>query len=230
MTVIQNQWSLLSRRQVHLAHLHTGRVESISIGRVDRLLALHSSEHHCVVRLQSSDVVLLLLEGRLRVADRLDTLAQAILSHQGNDLAGMLLLGVNPTRDLVDGKSIQVGTQLSDLHHSLLNRGDGLLDISNKLGVVKDSTRNLAMATTETKNKVQSGFLLDVVVRQRAAILELLASEDQTLLVRWDAFLVLNLGLDVVYGIRGLHIECDRLSRERLHKNLHGSKADSESH
>jgi hypothetical protein len=34
---------------------------------------------------------------------------------------------------------------------------------------------------------VQRGLLLDVVVSQGAAILQLLASEDQTLLVRGDA-------------------------------------------
>jgi hypothetical protein len=45
---------------------------------------------------------------------------------------------------------------------------------------------------------VQGGFLLDVVIAQGSAILELLASEDKTLLVRRNAFLVLNLALDVV--------------------------------
>ena len=47
---------------------------------------------------------------------------------------------------------------------------------------------------TETEHQVQSGLLLDVVVRESAAILELLASEDQTLLIGRDTFLVLDLG------------------------------------
>ena len=38
-------------------------------------------------------------------------------------------------------------------------------------------------------------LLLDVVVAQRAPVLELLAGEDQALLVRGDALLVLDLGL-----------------------------------
>ena len=38
---------------------------------------------------------------------------------------------------------------------------------------------------------MQRGLLLDVVVRQRAAVLELLAREDQALLVRRDPLLVL---------------------------------------
>ena len=44
-------------------------------------------------------------------------------------------------------------------------------------------------------------YLLDVVVAQSAAILKLLAGENQTLLVGWNSFLVLNLGLDIVDGI-----------------------------
>ena len=38
---------------------------------------------------------------------------------------------------------------------------------------------------------MKSGLFLDVVVGQSAAVLELLAGEDQALLVRRDAFLVL---------------------------------------
>ena len=45
---------------------------------------------------------------------------------------------------------------------------------------------------------MQRRLLLDVVVGERAAVLELLAREDQALLVRGNAFLVLDLGLDIV--------------------------------
>lgn len=41
-------------------------------------------------------------------------------------------------------------------------------------------------------------LLLDVVVRKGTAVLELLAGEDQALLVRGNALLILDLGLDVV--------------------------------
>jgi uncharacterized metal-binding protein len=41
-------------------------------------------------------------------------------------------------------------------------------------------------------------LLLDVVVSQRAPVLELLASENQTLLIRRNAFLVLDLGLHLL--------------------------------
>ena len=47
---------------------------------------------------------------------------------------------------------------------------------------------------------------LDVVVGEGAAILELLTSEDQSLLVRRDALLVLDLGLDIVDRVRRLDL------------------------
>jgi hypothetical protein len=61
-----------------------------------------------------------------------------------------------------------------------------------------------------------SVYLLDVVVRQRAAVLELLAGEDQALLVRGDALLVLDLALHIVDGVAGLDLERDGLAREGL--------------
>ena len=48
-------------------------------------------------------------------------------------------------------------------------------------------------ATTETEHQVEGRLLLDVVVRKSAAILELLAGEDQTLLIGGDTLLVLDL-------------------------------------
>jgi hypothetical protein len=56
-------------------------------------------------------------------------------------------------------------------------------------------------STTEAEDQVEGGLLLDVVVRKSAAILELLSGEDQTLLVRGNALLVLDLGLDIVDGL-----------------------------
>merc|ERR1719335_2094124 len=44
--------------------------------------------------------------------------------------------------------------------------------------------------TTKTEDQVKSRLLLNVVVRKSAAILELLASEDQTLLIWGNALLV----------------------------------------
>ena len=74
---------------------------------------------------------------------------------------------------------------------------------------------------------MESGLLLDVVVGEGSAVLELLTSEDESLLVGRDALLVLDLGLDVVNGVRGLDLEGDGLSSEGLHENLH-STAETE--
>jgi hypothetical protein len=68
---------------------------------------------------------------------------------------------------------------------------------------------------------VKGALLLDVVVRQSAAILKLLAGENETLLVRRNSLLVLNLLLHVFNGVRRLHIQSDGLPGQSLHKNLH---------
>ena len=70
---------------------------------------------------------------------------------------------------------------------------------------------------------MEGGLLLNVVVRKGAAILQLLACEDQTLLVRGDALLVLDLGLDIVDGVRALNLQSDGLPRQGLHEDLHAT-------
>merc|ERR1719393_114823 len=74
----------------------------------------------------------------------------------------------------------------------------------------------------QPEDKVKSRLLLDVVVGQSPTILQLLASEDQPLLVRRDSLLVLDLGLDILDRVRGLHLKGDGLAREGLHEDLHG--------
>jgi len=64
-------------------------------------------------------------------------------------------------------------------------------------------------------------YLLDVVVGKSTAVLKLLSSKDQALLVRWDSLLVLDLALDVVDGVGRLHLEGDSLARQGLYENLH---------
>jgi hypothetical protein len=71
-------------------------------------------------------------------------------------------------------------------------------------------------ATSKTQDEMEGRLLLDVVVGEGAAVFELLASEDQALLVRRDALLVLDLGLDIVDGIGRLHLKGDSLAREGL--------------
>jgi hypothetical protein len=68
----------------------------------------------------------------------------------------------------------------------------------------------------------QNVAYLDVVVREGAAVFKLLSSENETLLVGGDSLLVLDLGLDVVDGVRRLNLEGDGLAGEGLDEDLHG--------
>jgi len=56
-------------------------------------------------------------------------------------------------------------------------------------------------ASTESQDQMESGLLLDVVIGKGFAILQLLSSEDESLLIGRDAFLILNLGLNVVNSV-----------------------------
>ncbi|KAI7793017.1 putative ubiquitin C variant 4, partial [Triplophysa rosa] len=77
------------------------------------------------------------------------------------------------------------------------------------------------ITTTKTQDKMEGGLLLDVVVGQGASILQLLTSKDQPLLVRWDALLILDLGLDILNGVTGLNFKGDGLASQGLHEDLH---------
>merc|ERR1712117_771247 len=70
---------------------------------------------------------------------------------------------------------------------------------------------------------MKGGLLLDIVVRQGPAILELLTSKDQPLLIWGNALLVLDLGLDVLDGIRWLNLQGDGLAGQGLDENLHAT-------
>ena len=68
---------------------------------------------------------------------------------------------------------------------------------------------------------MKGGLLLNVVVREGSAVLELLSSEDESLLIWGDSFLVLDLSLDGLDAVRGLDIKSDGLSGEGLNEDLH---------
>ena len=89
---------------------------------------------------------------------------------------------------------------------------------SGRVGVVKGDGLE---TTTKTKDEMESGFLLDVVVLEGTAILELLAGEDKTLLIRRNTFLVLDLLLHGFNGIGVLDFKGDCLASQSLDKNLH---------
>ena len=69
---------------------------------------------------------------------------------------------------------------------------------------------------------MQRALRLDVGVRQRAFSLKLLAGEDEALLVRRDALLILDLLLDIRDARRGLDVQRDRPARQRPDEDLCG--------
>merc|ERR1712025_1026499 len=70
---------------------------------------------------------------------------------------------------------------------------------------------------------MESAFLLDVVVGEGSSVLKLLSSKDQSLLVWGNAFLVLDLGLNVLNGVRRLNLKGDGLASQGLDEDLHTS-------
>ena len=81
---------------------------------------------------------------------------------------------------------LDLGLDIIDGVASLNIQGDGL--------AVQRLDEDLH-ATPQAQRQMQSGFLLDAVVRQSAAVFKLLACKNQVLLIWRNAFLVLNLAL-----------------------------------
>ncbi len=88
--------------------------------------------------------------------------------------------------------------------------------------------RGLHDTTAQTKHQVQGRVLLDVVVAERAALLELLTGEDQALLIRRDALLLLNLALDILDRVVGLDFEGNGLASKCFDEDLHRSTPNRE--
>merc|ERR1712139_445889 len=122
--------------------------------------------------------------------------------------------------DVVVGEGPSVLQLLASEDQPLLIRGDSLLVLDLSLDVL-DGVRGLDLegdglagegldedlhASSQSEHKVESALLLDVVVGEGSSVLELLTSEDQPLLIRGDSLLILNLGLHVLNGIRGLDL------------------------
>ena len=81
--------------------------------------------------------------------------------------------------------------------------------------------RGTSVASTETKDEVEGGLLLDVVVGQSTSIFQLLSGEDQSLLVWGNSLLILDLGFHVLNGVGGLDLKGDGLAGQCLDEDLH---------
>lgn len=79
------------------------------------------------------------------------------------------------------------------------------------------------IASSQSEDEVKGGLLLNVIVREGSAVLELFSGENESLLVGWDTLLVLDLGLHVVDGVRALDFQGYSLSGEGLDEDLHAS-------
>merc|ERR1719277_1988393 len=80
-----------------------------------------------------------------------------------------------------------------------------------------------SVSSSQSKHKMEGAFLLDVVVREGSSILQLLSSKDQSLLVWGNSFLVLDLGFDILDGVRWFNLKSDGLSSQGLDEDLHTS-------
>ena len=69
--------------------------------------------------------------------------------------------------------------------------------MGNEILTGKSLDENLH-SSAETQHEMESRLLLDIVVGERSSVLQLFPGEDETLLVRRDAFFVLDLCLHVL--------------------------------
>ena len=77
------------------------------------------------------------------------------------------------------------------------------------------------ISSSQPKDKMKGRLLLDVIIGECSSIFQLLSCEDETLLVWWDTFLVLDLCLDIFNSIRSLYFKSNCLARKGLHEDLH---------
>ena len=88
---------------------------------------------------------------------------------------------------------------------------------------------NISLTSSESKNQVKSWLFLNVVVWKSSSVFKLLTSEDESLLIWWDTFLILNLGFNIFNWISWLNIEGNGFSSQSLDKDLHTtSKSQNE--
>jgi len=131
-------------------------------------------------------------------------LAIKVVGHKGSSaalLVGALTAQTSDLAALVDLVVLQHG------------EFDLLLLVGNLLGLGVDLLFALLATTAKAEDKMKGALLLDVVIRESASILKLLASENEALLIGGNSLLILNLLLHIVNGVRGLDFEGDGLPR-----------------
>merc|ERR1711881_544026 len=146
-------------------------------------------------------------------------------------MEGALLL------DVVVGESSSVLELLASEDQSLLIWGNAFLvldlslDVLNGVGWFDLESDGLASqgldedlhTSSQSEHKMEGALLLDVVVGESSSVLQLLASEDQPLLIWGDSLLVLDLSLDVLNGVGWFDLQGDGLASQGLDEDLHTS-------
>ena len=68
---------------------------------------------------------------------------------------------------------------------------------------------------------MNSALLGNVIVAEGSLSFELFSSKDQSLVISWDTFFVLNFGLDALNSVARLDLEGHSLSGKGSNENLH---------
>ena len=108
----------------------------------------------------------------------------------------------------------------------ILDLGLHVLDSVGGLNIEGDGLTSKGLdedlhTTSKSEDEMEGGLFLDVVVLEGATVFELLSSEDESLLIWGNTFLVLDLSLDVFNGVGGLDIKSDGFTCEGLNEDLH---------
>ena len=88
-------------------------------------------------------------------------------------------------------------------------------------GLTSESLDENLHSTSKSEYQVKSWLLLDVVVRKSSAVFKLLSGEDETLLIWWDTFFILDLSLDIFNGVCWLDFKGDGFTGEGFYEDLH---------
>merc|ERR1719384_950277 len=143
--------------------------------------------------------------------------------------------------DIVIGKSSTIFQLLTSENQTLLVRRNTFLILNFLLDILNGVTRfniqsnsftsqcldeNLHTTTTsKSKDKMESRFLLDIVICKSSTIFQLLTSKNQTLLVRRNTLLILDLLLDIFNCVTRFNIQSNSFTSQSFDENLRTSTA-----
>ena len=213
--------NVVVRESAAILELLSGENQTLLIGR-DALLVLNLGLH--VV----NGIGRLNLEGDGLACEGLNKDLHTTAEAKDEMESGLLL-------DVIVGEGAAVFELLTGKDEALLvgrntllvlNLGLNIVDSVGRLDLKSNSLASKGLdedlhATTEAEYEMEGRLLLNVVVRESTTVLKLLTSEDKALLIRRDALLILDLGLDVVNSVGWLDLESDGLTSESLDENLH---------